>query len=350
MGGRSVLQLAASDMNMNMNTPPLEIDGVVPVIPTPFGPDGAISQHDFASLIEFACSLDVCALCLPAYASEFYKLSEVEREELVAAAVKLSRGRVPVIAQVNYVASRQSASSAAYLEQLGASAICVAIPRMFPLSDRDVYRHLESILKRISIPLVVQDYYPNGVTIGPAFMADLNKAYPHFRYVKLEEPLMAEKVQAIRDATCGAVGVLEGWGGMYAIELANTGLAGLVPGLAVADILARIWRLARNEDLPAAFEIFQRILPQIVYSLQDMELFHHAEKRLLKARGVLSQACVRDAGTEVPASAAAYIEFLNENILELLDQIQIPRNSASRAGRRPRDKASNDGRAKLRES
>jgi len=35
------------------------------------------------------------------------------------------------------------------------------------------------------------------------------------------------------------------------------------------------------------------VLPQIVLSLQHMELFHHAEKRLLVARGILLEAVVR---------------------------------------------------------
>jgi dihydrodipicolinate synthase/N-acetylneuraminate lyase len=334
---------------MSQSVPQLEIDGVVPIIPTPFESDGAIAVADFASLIEFACSLDVCAICLPAYASEFYKLSEVEREELVAAAVKVSRGRMPVVAQVNYAASKQTASTAAYLEQLGASAISVAVPRMFALCERDLYRHLETVLRSVTVPVIVQDYYPSGATISPSFIASLNRAYPHFQYVKLEEPLMAEKVQAIREATGGAVGVLEGWGGMYVIELANTELAGLVPGLAVADILARVWRLARGEKLGAAFQIFQRVLPQILYSLENMELFHHAEKQLLQARGIILHSGVRDAGLELSPSTAAHIQFLNQSILELLDDLQLPRNPAKRGEKSSRKAAPAENRAAVRE-
>jgi hypothetical protein len=36
------------------------------------------------------------------------------------------------------------------------------------------------------------------------------------------------------------------------------------------------------------------MLPQIVYGLQNMELFHHCEKRLLAARGLLRSTVVRD--------------------------------------------------------
>ena len=56
------------------------LSGVVPIIPTPFTAD---EQIDFGALdraVEFAASSGLCAACLPAYASEFYKLSEAERK------------------------------------------------------------------------------------------------------------------------------------------------------------------------------------------------------------------------------------------------------------------------------
>jgi hypothetical protein len=67
------------------------------------------------------------------------------------------------------------------------------------------------------------------------------------------------------------------------------------------------------------------VLPQITYSLQSMEFFHHPEKALLTARGVLPAAIVRDATFTVGTVDQAHIAFLNRKILELLDQLGLAR-------------------------
>ncbi len=46
--------------------------GTVPIIPTPFCDDESIDEDALRDLIEFAIQSGVQAVCLPAYASEFY--------------------------------------------------------------------------------------------------------------------------------------------------------------------------------------------------------------------------------------------------------------------------------------
>jgi hypothetical protein len=47
----------------------------------------------------------------------------------------------------------------------------------------------------------------------------LNRQHPNFKYLKLEEPLMIDKLVSIVDTVGDRVGVLEGWGGLYMLEL-----------------------------------------------------------------------------------------------------------------------------------
>src|SRR5687767_8129275 len=263
-----------------MEPPSLQIRGIVPIIPTPFDSEEHIAWDELRNLLDFACAVNVSAVCLPAYASEFYKLSEDERSRLVIEAVDHARGRVPVVGQVNYPSAGQAAQVAAHLQACGASAICVAVPRLFSLSERDLFRYFDRILKTIDVTLIVQDFNPAGPSLTPRFIRDLHGEHPHFRYVKLEEPLMAAKVEAILEETSGEVGVLEGWGGMYTIELAPAGICGVMPSLGLADVLGLTFRLVMEGKRDEACDIFQQVLPQIVFSLQHMELYHHAEKRL----------------------------------------------------------------------
>jgi dihydrodipicolinate synthase/N-acetylneuraminate lyase len=303
----------------------MHIDGIIPIIPTPFDHEEQIEWCALRQLLEFACSADVAGVCLPAYASEFYKLSVDECRGMIALAVEHVGGRVPVIAQANSVSAVHATALARFAQEAGVTAVAVAVPRQFAVRDQDLLRYFDRILTSIDIPLLMQDFNPGGPTVSPHFLAQLHRMHPHFRWVKLEEPMMASRVRAILDSTGGEVGVLEGWGGMYLLELVAAGVCGVMPGLGPADLLARVFRLAKNGHMQKAYDIYQGVLPQIVFSLQNMELYHHAEKRLLAARGIIGECAVRDLRMDLAAQDAEHIDFLNANVLALLDRLQMPR-------------------------
>ncbi|MGA8182839.1 MAG: dihydrodipicolinate synthase family protein [Terriglobia bacterium] len=303
-----------------------QLQGIVPIIPTPFKADQEVDWEDLRALVDFACASGACAMCLPAYASEFYKLSEDERRRAITEAVKQSSGRIPVIGQVNAFSAKQAAETALDAQRTGAEAISVSVPRLFPLGERDILRYFDRILSAIDVPLIIQDFNPGGPTISLDFIASLHRAHPHFRYVKLEEPMMASKVEAVVQKTSGEVGVLEGWGGMYMLELIPAGICGVMPSLGAADVLARVFRLAQQGRMDEAYETFRDVLPLIVFSLQNLELLHHVEKSLLAARGIIKEAFVRDASLEPNPHDRQHMLILNRKILEALDRLNLPRN------------------------
>jgi hypothetical protein len=92
-----------------------------------------------------------------------------------------------------------------------------------------------------------------------------------------------------------------------------------MPGLGAADLLARVWRHARAGEDAEALAIVQVVLPQIVFSLQNSELFNWVEKRLLLARGVLPETSihVRRATWSPDASTLDYGDRLNAELVAL---------------------------------
>ena len=91
----------------------LRVSGIVPIISTPFTADEQVDWPSLRRLVEFACGTNACAMCLPGYASEFYKLSEAKDCASLQEAVQQSAGRVPVFAQVNFVSATQAVESRA---------------------------------------------------------------------------------------------------------------------------------------------------------------------------------------------------------------------------------------------
>src|SRR5581483_8754407 len=173
----------------------LQIDGVVPIIPTPFDGNDRPDLAGLGPLVDFAAAGGCSAVCLPAYASEFYKLSDEERIDVVRHAVLQSNGRIPVIGQANHPSARHAARFAGVLEAAGVDAVAVGVPRLFGVPERDIFRYFETILSSIQVPLLIQDFNPGGATLTAQFVADLHRLYPHFAYIKLEEPMLAAKIK-----------------------------------------------------------------------------------------------------------------------------------------------------------
>ena len=243
---------------------------------------------------------------------------------MVKVAVDQAAGRVLVIAQSNHGASRIARGLAKANADAGADLISIAIPRQFALSDDDLFRYFTPILKEVDLPVLVQDFNPGGPTVGLEFIVRLRDACPNFRFLKLEEPLMTAKVLAFREATGDQVGILEGWGGLYMMELIPVGICGLMPGLAMADILNRVFDLRKAGSSAEAFELFEKVLPQIVFSLQNLELFLYCEKRLLQARGLLANANRRSAAFTPDPLTARYVDELNDRIADALRALRLP--------------------------
>ena len=296
----------------------VQIEGIVPVVPTPFDDHGRIDDEGLRKLVDFCVDGGACAICLPAYVGEFYKLSDRERHDVVRIAVEQSSGRIPVIGQANHPSSKVALDLAHRMETSGVSMISMAAPRIFALSEDDLLRYFRSVCQSISVPLLIQDFNPGGATVGADFAKRLHADCPNFRYLKLEEPMMSAKVQSILEATGGEVGVLEGWGGLYMMELIPSGICGVMPGVPLLRVLNEVYWKSKRGEKEGAYAAYQSVLPFIVFTLEHLELYLHVEKQLLKAMGLIVSPHVRDATIQLDSDTQAYAEWLIGQVLPLV--------------------------------
>jgi 4-hydroxy-tetrahydrodipicolinate synthase len=296
------------------------INGVVPVIPAAFDPSEALDLDSVKSTVDFVASRKLAGLCLPAYGSEFYKLSESERDQMIACACETSAGRVPVIAQANHASSRVAAELARRYESLGANLISFAVPRQFAVGDADLLAYCGRICSATTLPVLLQDFNPGGPTIDAEFVSSLHRAHPNLSYVKLEDALSMAKIKQILARTDGAVNVLSGWGGYFLLETVHAGACGIMPGVAICDLLDRAFHLRQAGTEPAAYELFAKALPYVAFKLQNFELLLHLEKQILVRRGIIRHAVVRSLSYTPPPEIAHHVEYVIGNALRVLKE------------------------------
>ena len=299
-----------------------KLTGVIPIIPTPFTDSDDIDDAALRRLVEFAINADVEAACLPAYASEYYKLSDTEKLHVVKVAVEQAKGRIKIMAQSNHNSLKVAIDIAKANIDVGADVVALAVPRIFNLPEPSLRDYLSEFFRAIpNTPVLIQDFNPGGASISVDLITELSLEHENFKYLKLEEPLCAPKFEDIVKRNTGRINLLEGWGGLYMLELIPVGISGVMPGLAVSDILQKVFRLRQDNRNDEAFDLFEKVMPQIFFSLQNMELFHYAEKELLIARGVLENSNVRAPRYKPDSYTAAFIKELNGRILKVSDQI-----------------------------
>ena len=297
-----------------------KLDGIVPIVPIPFHDDESIDETSLQRVVDWVAGRKLAGMGLPAYGSEFYKLSDAERRRVVEVAIDANGGRVPLIAQANHGSAKIAAATAQLYEQAGADMISFAIPRQFGASDADLIQYCGRIADAVSVPVLIQDFNPGGPTMDADFIEALHAKHPNFQYAKLEEPMIVDKLVRIRQRVGDAVGILEGWGGYYMLEAIPAGICGVMPGVPYADLLDRVYRARQDGQDERAYDMLASVLPMMNFTLQDFELFLQVEKRILVRRGIVANANLRSLTLTPSAAVMKYVEYLIDQLMRVLER------------------------------
>ncbi|MBT6722587.1 MAG: dihydrodipicolinate synthase family protein, partial [Planctomycetaceae bacterium] len=96
-----------------------QIQGVIPVVHTPFLENGELDRASLVRELEWACSLDIDGLCT-GMVSELLRLDDVEREILHQWIGEFDRGDRSFVASVGAESTEQAVQYARMARQTGA--------------------------------------------------------------------------------------------------------------------------------------------------------------------------------------------------------------------------------------
>lgn len=86
---------------------------------------------------------------------EFYALSYVERVQVIETVVAAANRRVPVLAGVGAISTKETIELARAAESLQVEAVSVITPYFVPLSQAELIRHYRKVADATSLPLVL---------------------------------------------------------------------------------------------------------------------------------------------------------------------------------------------------
>jgi 4-hydroxy-tetrahydrodipicolinate synthase len=295
-----------------MNTPALpRLAGVIPILATPFHDDESLDHDSLTRVIQFFASLGVTGVTLLGVLGESNRLTDTERSALIATAVNAA-GSLPVIAGCSHTGTAATIALTEEAARLGAAAVMIAPSKQPAPSDDHVYNYYSKLGQKSPLPIVLQDHPASTeVHMSAPLVLRIAREVPSIVCVKAEAVPSPGKIAVLKAGLPAErnIPVLTGLGGLYGFFDLERGSDGFNTGFAFPEVLLAIVEKTREGNLDAAYSIYRRYLPLMVFEQQPGLA---VRKEILRRRGLIASGRVRAPGGNIDAGTAAQLASLLE--------------------------------------
>jgi|SRR5579859_174290 len=266
--------------------------GIFTIPQTPFDAKGRLDEDSLRQEIAFCLRTGAHGVVAPVVASEFYVLSDAERDCIVQILVKEVNGQVPVIIGVTAASQELAADFARQAAEAGADGVIAMPPHVLKASRDGVYAYYHALSEASDLPVMIQNAPPPlGSALAPSLMVQLCREIEHVDYIKEETLPTGHYISAILEQHEPAVkGVFGGAAARWMLPELERGACGFMPACQFTDVYVQIWDLWEAGDQEGARALFNKLLPLInLESVLSVALV----KEVLVRRGVIANAYVR---------------------------------------------------------
>jgi len=151
----------------------------VPV--TPFRGDLSVDYDTFEKLVDWHVRQNPSSLCVILHIAESVSLTQEEHKRLIDISVRVTNGRVPVIANVSMAGTDQAVELARHSEKAGADAVICIAPYYWPVPEEALFDHFVRVATATELPFMIYNSPVfQGVSLSPKFLVRLMERLPHF--------------------------------------------------------------------------------------------------------------------------------------------------------------------------
>lgn len=268
--------------------------GCLPILCTPFLDDGALDLESLEREVEWVIAEGASGVVALAIASEGYKLTETERDEVTRTTVAATGRRVPVAISVGGDGTEVAVDRVRRAAALGADALMALPPAFVKPSAEGLRDYYLRIARVAELPLIVQDAPQlTGVAMSPALWVRLNEEAPNICAVKVEGIPQGGTITATLRESGGRLRVFSGWGGVGVLDALERGSVGTMPAPNFTRLFAAVQQLHERGAIQEATALFHAELPFVVWTMQSVDYSVAAAKEELRRRGIFRTAVQR---------------------------------------------------------
>ena len=179
----------------------VEIKGILPILSTPFHPDGSPDETSLIRLIHYCLENGAHGIAGLGDVSECHKLTEKERQRITDLMVREIAGQVPVIVGVSATSVAATVLYSRYAEEAGADVLLVKPTPVGAMNEGGVRALFEAVAEATALPLMAHDM-ETPASIPTPLLQQLAADLPQLRYIKEEWSPCGWKIAEIQ-AACG---------------------------------------------------------------------------------------------------------------------------------------------------
>lgn len=144
-------------------------------ISTPFDENG-VNFSEFEKLVENQIQNKVDAIIVCGTTGEASTMTTEEKLETIKCAVKVSNGRIPIIAGTGGNNTKQVIEYSKKVENLGVNGLLIVTPYYNKCTQKGLIEHYTEIAKNVSLPIILYSVTSRtGVNIEPKTCLELSK-------------------------------------------------------------------------------------------------------------------------------------------------------------------------------
>ena len=235
--------------------------GTFTALVTPFR-NGDVDPAAFEKLIEAQIAAGISGLVAVGTTGESPTLTHAEKEELIAATVKIASGRCKVLAGTGTNSTRDSIEATKFAEKAGADGALVVAPYYNKPSQEGLFRHFKAIAEATSLPIMLYNIPGRcSVDIFPETVVRLAEDCRNIVAIK-EASGSVERVGELRRRLPDEFSILSGDDSLT-LPFMSVGAAGVVSvasNLFPADVCTLV-RTCEAADLKRAGQLHRKLLP-----------------------------------------------------------------------------------------
>lgn len=264
--------------------PDRTMKGVYPILSMPFDSEGRIVFEDLKRQVDWLVECGVHGIGI-AVASEVYKLTESERDDVLKAVVDQTKGRVKVVMNTGGEGTDVAIHYSKRAEELGADALMIRPTSFIPTVVEENIKYFERIAQSVNIPIFLQDQ--GTATVAPGMAAECARRHENLCYIKVETPPTVPRMAETQKLSEGTGLILFGGaGGAFVLEEFRRGSVGTMPGSTLPDKFVRVWDMWQAGDEDGAEKEFSKYAPLIRTLAQGQGLANWIYKHIMVRRGV----------------------------------------------------------------